>query len=107
MRHCGLSRTVIAENMSYLLGKTVTEGMLNAFAAESRDDRRWPAEYNRAFCGATGDDTLLRVQPEMSGLHVIDDAQMELVELGRAHLQREEAEDRIDQLKKSLTRRKP
>ena len=105
MKRSGYSRATIADRMSYLLGRTVTEKMLYAFTGESRDDRRWPAEFDRAFCEATGDNTLLRCRAERAGLHVIDQSQMDLLELGRAFLQRTQAEEKIAKLQARLSGR--
>ena len=88
--------------MEFLLARTFTEKMLNAFTAESRDDRRWPAEFDRAFCKATGDNTLLACRAEMAGLHVITDEEMLLLDLGRQHLLRSQAEEKIALLQKRL-----
>ena len=88
--------------MSYLLAKSVTDKMLDAFTAESRNDRRWPAEFDRAFCEATGDDTLLRCRAEMAGLHVITEEERLLLDLGRQFLMRSQAEEQIAILQKRL-----
>ena len=91
MKNCGLSRAVIAEEMSRLVGLTITERMLNGFAAESREDHKFPAELQRAFCAVTGDDRLLTCCAEAAGLHVIDEAGWELLELGREYLKQKRA----------------
>jgi hypothetical protein len=96
------TRAAIAEQMEYLLARTITEKMLNAFTAESRDDRRWPAEFDRAFCKATGDNTLLACRAEMAGLHVITDEEKMLLELGRQFLLRNQADEQIALLQRRL-----
>jgi hypothetical protein len=76
--------------------------MLNAFTAESRDDRRWPAEFDRAFCMATGDDALLCCRAEMAGLHVITEDEKNLLELGRQYLLRLQADEQISILQRRM-----
>lgn len=105
IRACGKSRIQIAEEMSYLVGREVTERMLNGFTAESREDYRWPAELDRAFCTVTGDTRLLTCRVELHGFHVIDDDDLLLLELGRAVHQKNEAVDAIEVLQRKLAGR--
>jgi len=107
IRACGKSRAQIADEMSYLVGREVTERMLNGFTAESKEDYRWPAELDRAFCAVTGDTRLLTCRVELHGMHVIDSDEMDLLELGRAFLQRTQAEEKIERLQKRLQGRRP
>ncbi len=102
IKRSGKSRAAIAEEMEFLLARPVTEKMLNAFTAESRDDRRWPAEFDRAFCRATGDDTLLACRARLAGLHVITEEERLLMELGRQYLMRNQAEEQIAILQRRL-----
>lgn len=102
IKKSGKSRAEIAETMSFLLGRQVTEAMLNAFTAESRGDRRFPAEYDRAFCAATGDNTLMVCRIELAGLHVIDDNGMKLLELGREYLRGKRATEAMAEHERSL-----
>jgi hypothetical protein len=105
IRVSGKSRAQIAEEMSYLVGREVTERMLNGFTAESKDDYRWPAELDRAFCTVTGDTRLLTCRVELFGLYVIGDEEMELLELGMAFHQKATAEAKIEMLQKRLSGR--
>jgi hypothetical protein len=102
LRECGKSRAQVADEMSVLAGRKVSERMLNGYAAESREDCLFPSELERAFCTATGSDQLLRCNAERHGLWVIDKSDAELVELGRAFLQRTQAEEEIAALQKRL-----
>ncbi len=101
IKRSGKSRAAIAEEMEYLLARTVTDAMLNAFTAD-REDRRWPAEFDRAFCKATGDNSLLACRAEMAGLHVINDEEKDLMELGRQFLLRSQADEQIALLQRRL-----
>jgi hypothetical protein len=102
IRGCGKSRAQIADEMSYLAGREVTERMINGFTAESKEDYRWPAELDRAFCVVTGDSRLLTCRAELAGLRLIDSEEMELLELGRAFLQRSQAEEKIALLQRRM-----
>jgi hypothetical protein len=84
--------------MSYLLGRTVTEKMLFAFTAESQTDRRWPAEFDRAFCEAVGDLSLIRDRARSAGLIVISEEEQRLLDIGRAYVERERANAEFDRL---------
>jgi hypothetical protein len=102
IRISGKSRVQIAEDMTYLVGRKITERMLNGYTAESQEDYLFPAELTRAFCIATGDTRILRCIAEMQGLRVISEDEAELIELGRAFLQRNEAQEQIELLQKRL-----
>jgi hypothetical protein len=102
IRHSSKSRPQIADEMTRLVGREITERALNAYTAESKEDHRWPAELTRAFCSATGDDRLLRVLSEAAGLRVINDAESHLLELGRNYLGRARAERAIAALEQRL-----
>lgn len=102
IRKCGKSRAQIADEISRSTGRDLTEISLNKFTAESRTDYRWPAELDRAFCAATGDDTLLRCRVEMAGYKVIGSEEMQLLELGRQYLMRQRASAQVSALEQSL-----
>jgi hypothetical protein len=102
IRNSDKSRAQIADEMTRLVGRDVTERMLNAYTAESKEEHRWPAELTRSFCSATGDDRLLRVLAEAAGLRVINASESRLLELGRNHLQRSRAERAITTLEQRL-----
>jgi hypothetical protein len=102
IRKSSKSRAQIAEEMSYLVGREITERMLNGFTADSRDDYRWPGELDRAFCFVTGDDRLLRCRVELSGYVVITNDEFELLELGRQYLIRQRAANKVELLERRL-----
>lgn len=102
IRRSSKSRTQIAEEISSLCGYQVTETSLNKFTAESRTDYRWPGELDRAFCRATGDDTLLKVRAELAGYRVIGGHEIHLLELGREYLRQQRAAEEISILQHRL-----
>jgi hypothetical protein len=102
IKQSGKTRVAIAEEMTLLVGRQITERMLNAFTAESKEDSRWPAELDRAFCEVTGDARLLACRIEQAGLHVITDDEKYLLELGRQFLIRNQADEQIALLERRL-----
>lgn len=96
------SREQIAEEMSYALGMRVTARIITAFTSESKELHRWPGAWDRAFCAAVSDQSLLKCRVEAAGLHVISDAEAELLELGREYLRQKRAAERISLLEKGL-----
>jgi hypothetical protein len=102
IRKCGKSREIIADEMSALTGTEVTVRRLNAFTAKSREDYRWPAELDRAFCTVTGSWDLLRRRVELSGFRLITESEAELLELGRQYLRRKRANEEAELLEKRL-----
>jgi hypothetical protein len=102
IRRCGKSRAQLAEEISFLFGREVTEISLNKFTAESRSDYRWPAELDRAFCEATGDNTLLSCRAELAGYKMINAIDAELLELGREYLKQKRANEKVAALEMRL-----
>jgi hypothetical protein len=102
MKNCGLSRIQIAEEMSRLTGKSVTERQLNNYTADSRGEYKFPSELERAFCSATGDSRLLTSKVELAGFHVITDSDRNLMELGRKYLTRRRADAEMADLERRL-----
>lgn len=96
------SRAQIAEEISRLTGRRLTEISLNKFTAETRTDYRWPAELDRAFATATGDDSILRCRAEQAGYHVVTSDEYALLELGRQYLTQKRAAQMAAELEKRL-----
>ncbi len=91
----GKSREQIADEMSELLGITVTARMITAFTAESKELHRWPGAWDRAFCHATGDTRLLLCRVHIAGFRVVTPEEEKLLDLGRQYLRRKQAEKSI------------
>jgi hypothetical protein len=102
VRRCSKSREQIVEVMGFALNQEITVRQLNSWTAESREDCRFPAEFDRAFCYATGDDRLLRCRAELAGYKVIGAAESDLMELGRQYLIRQRAAEQVALLEKRL-----
>lgn len=99
------SREVIADEMSVLLGITVTARMITAFTAESKELHRWPGAWDRAFCSVVGDTTLLTCRAELAGFCLITAEDEAILKLGRAYLQRTAADEQMASLQTDLLRR--
>ncbi len=64
------SRETIADEMSNLLGVDITDDKLYNWTAGSHP-HRMPGEYYAAFCVATGDTELIRLQAEATGVFTL------------------------------------
>lgn len=83
------SRIEVAERMSYTLGTSVTQYMIDAWVADSKEGHRFPLDYLEAFIEATE-------QPEpfrhFGGLHIFQHT-----EAMRAEIQRDREQVRVAQ----------
>lgn len=70
IRNAPKSRENIADEMTELSGETVTCAMINNWTAESHP-HEMPGRLYPAFCMATGDNELLRIQAEAAGLFTL------------------------------------
>ncbi|MBE3574569.1 MAG: hypothetical protein IMW99_03805 [Firmicutes bacterium] len=104
IRKSGMKRWEIAGRISELTGCEVTESMLNAWSAESRDDRRFPAELLAAFCYVTGDRELLRTILQPLGCHLFETEQAVMAELGRITVQKQQLSAKERQLREYLSK---
>ncbi len=101
LAECGIERVTVAEKMSAYLGADVSENMLNAYAAESREEHNISTERLHALCTVTGDWRPIAVLIEGSDKAVIDRRYLHAVndaiaaEKARSH--RAEA-DRLDRI---------
>ena len=92
IKRCPKKREVIADEMSYLLGRQISEAMLNAYTADSKENHRWPAAWTRTFCQVTGDWRLMQCVAERAGLRLIDARQAKLLELAEHLIEKEVSE---------------
>lgn len=99
IKNCGLKRYEIAGRMSEYLGMEITESMLNAYTAESKEGYRMPAEYFPIFCKITKDYTMLDILVSASGGRMVKSDEIYLLELGRLS----QAEKAIQKKKRQLT----
>lgn len=102
IKRSSLSREQIAERMTAFLGLKVTARMITAFTAESKELHRWPGAWDRAFCAAVEDDTLLKCRAEAAGYRLIRGEEIQLLELGRQYLRRKRATEETELLEARL-----
>jgi hypothetical protein len=92
IKRCGLSREQIADEMTKRLGERISVVMLNKLLAESRNDYRWPAQFDIAFCEVIGDYTLLAERAKRAGFRMVGREEERLIVIGRAWEQKRRAE---------------
>jgi hypothetical protein len=102
IKRSGKTRERIAEEMTRTLGLPVTARMITSFTTKSKELHRWPGAWDRAFCAAVGDNSLLFCCLERAGFRAINEAEADLLELGREYLKQERANDQVALLKKRL-----
>ena len=66
-----------------MLGTEITESMLNAYTAESKEGYRMPAEYLPTFCRIVKDYTPLEVLTAAAGCRMIKSEDVYFLEIGR------------------------
>jgi hypothetical protein len=64
------SRETIADEMSELTGERVTVSQINNYTADSHP-HEMPGRLYAAFCVATGDTELIRIQAEAAGIYTV------------------------------------
>lgn len=85
------SREQIAEEMSYLVSRSVTKTMLDCYTSETKE-HQFPVRFLPAFCQATADYRALRLLADRANLVLITPAEAQLIDVAR----RLEAKRRAD-----------
>lgn len=70
IRKAPKSREIIADEMSELTGERVTIGMINNWTAASHV-HEMPGRFYAAFCVATSDIEVIRIQAEAAGVYTL------------------------------------
>lgn len=70
IKNANKSREIIADEMTELTGEPITLSTINNWTAESHP-HEMPGRFYAAFCIATGDHELLRIQAEAAGLFTL------------------------------------
>jgi hypothetical protein len=102
IKSCSLSREQIADGMTIMLGVRVTAKMLNNYTSEVMQPNRFPSAWDRAFCAAVSDNSLLTCRVLKAGLFVIGAEERDLMELGRQYLVRKRADEQAERIEKRL-----
>lgn len=96
---CPLSRIQVAERMEELTGQRITEAMLNAWTAESKNGHRFPLEYLPALELATGSKALTNLMVELAGREVYYGQEALKARLGKLEIEKAELAENIKTLK--------
>ena len=97
LKSVAFKRWEIAGRMSDYMGIEVTESMLNAWSADSKEGHRFPLEYLAAFCWATGDYSLIELVAHGCGCHLTKGREVVLLKMAQLDdmerkIQREKAQ---------------
>jgi len=93
------SRPEIADRMSVLTGKKITDHSLDSWTADSREGWRFPLEYLPAFEVATETRELTSWMADLRGCRVLGGQDVLDAEIGKLERMKEDAGRRIRQLK--------
>ena len=99
-------RWEVAGRMSDYIGVEITESMLNAWTAESKELHRFPLEYLPAFCWATGNYSLADVVVRASGCHLIKSEEVVLLEMARLDERERDIQEQKRQMRNYLDKMK-
>lgn len=102
LKNCGRPRAAVAEAMSDYLGETVSENILNGYAAEGRDDLIINLVRLDALLAVTKDRRLLQLIAERHGWAVVEGRHLAAIQLAEAHERRAAADRDIDTLRRRL-----
>lgn len=83
LARCGLSREVVADELTRLTGEDISLHTINNWVAPGKDDRCVPLEYAGALAVITGDSGFVQVAVEAAGILVLNAEQAPYYELGR------------------------
>ncbi|MDD3310978.1 hypothetical protein [Pseudodesulfovibrio sp.] len=83
LKACGLSREVVAEELSRLTGHDISVHTLNNWAAPSKEDRPTPLQFLAALIEITGSPALAEAALRGTGYKLLTPDQVPLYELGR------------------------
>lgn len=83
LRACGLSREVVADELTRLTGEPVSIHQINNWAAPGKGDRSIPLEQLAALTAVTGDAGLARAALSCAGWTILRPDEVPYFELGR------------------------
>lgn len=104
LRDCPLSRAQVAESLTKIAGRVISEPMLDAFTAESKTGHRFPAELIAPWVIVTGSERLLLLFCQWTGFRLATAMDQQFAELGRAQVESEKADAKLKALKGELWR---
>jgi len=83
LHRCGISREVVADELTRLTGESISIHQINNWVAPVKTERSMPLEYAGALAVITGDTGFLQVALEAAGILVLNNQQAPYYELGR------------------------
>lgn len=84
LKHCPLSREEVADEISRLTGDSISVHHINNWVAEcKKSEWKFPLEYAAAFSVVTGDYGVFEAAAAGTGLRVIGEEDVKLLEFGR------------------------
>ncbi|MQT14417.1 DNA transposition protein [Segnochrobactrum spirostomi] len=102
LKGCGRSRAEVARAMSDYLDDNITENVLNAYAAESRDDLIISITRLDALIAVTRDRRLLELLASRHGWAVIDRRHLPAIKMAELLEHREEVNAEIDYQRRQI-----
>ncbi|WP_425058401.1 hypothetical protein SCACP_30510 [Sporomusa carbonis] len=104
LKNAPCKRWEVAGRMSEYTGVEITESMLNAWTAESKESHRFPMEYGPAFCWATGDYTIAELFSKACGGSFIKSEEVILLELARIEEAKRQLLEQEEQARQYLSK---
>jgi hypothetical protein len=102
LKHTRLSRYEVGAEMSKLIGREITKGMIDSWSAESKENHRFPLAYLPAFCEAVGDKSIIRLIAEKAGGYFIEGEEALYTELGKLERMKKEISEKEKLIKQML-----
>lgn len=99
-------RWVVAGQLSERCGMEITESMLNAWTAESKENHRFPLEIVPAFCEVTGDYTLMEMMAAACGCRLVTSEEVYLLKLGKINQAKRNLQKQEQEVRRSYERMK-
>jgi hypothetical protein len=98
LKGCGLSREVVAEELSRLTGHDISIHQLNNWAAPSKEDRPTPLHFLAAITEVTGSPALAEAALDGTGYRLLGPEEAVFYEIGRAEVAKKEEAKRRKEL---------
>ena len=98
LKGCGLSRELVAEELSRLTGHDISVHQLNHWAAPSKDDRPTPLHFLAAITEITGSPALAEAALEGTGYRLLTPEQAVIYEIGLDEVKRRKQAKRRKEL---------
>ncbi len=88
LKDCGLSREIIAEEISRLTGHDITVHQINNWAAPSKEDRPTPLHFLAAITEITGSPALAEAALDGTGYKLLTPEEVVFYEIGKDEVEK-------------------